>query len=88
MHGSILLVTNSQATPQISTLLWARGWGIINLKWSCPGGRRVGQMKIIFSLILQSLCYFSHGLHDGCGPQDYLFSTKNAEICQRVVGGE
>ena len=45
-------------------------------------------MKIIFSLILQSLCYFSHGLHDGCGPQDYLFSTKNAEICQRVVGGE
>ena len=33
MHGSILLVTNSQATPRISTLLWARGWGII---WSGP----------------------------------------------------
>ena len=56
------------------------------LKRSCPVCRGVGQIKNIFSLILRSTCYFSRGLHLGCGPQDYVFLRKNAGICRRVVG--
>ena len=58
------------------------GAGVGNcLKQSCPGGRR-------FSLILWSRCYFSRGLDDGCGPQDYTFFRKIAGICRRVIGDE
>ena len=55
---------------------------------SCPGGRGLEQIKNIFSLILRSMCHFSRGLHDGYGPQDYVFLRKNAGICRRVVGEE
>ena len=62
------------------------GPGVGNcLRRSCPRGRGVGQIyKKIFSLILRSTCYFSRGLHDGCGPQDYVLLRKNAEIA--IVG--
>ena len=50
----------------------------------------MGQIKKIFSLILQSTSYFLRGLHDGCGLQDYIFLRKMQvlTICQRVVGEE
>ena len=42
----------------------------------------MGQIKniLIFRLILRSTCHFSRGLHDGRGPQDYIFLRKNAEF--------
>ena len=73
MHGSILVVGQVQPLGP-----WR----------SCPGGRGVGDQDNIFSLILRSTYYFSHGLHDGCGTQDYIFLRKKAGICRRVVGEE
>ena len=51
-------------------------------------GKGVGQTENVFSLILLSMCHFSRSLHYGCGSQDYVFLTKNAGICRRVVGEE
>ena len=85
MHGSILLVTIRPGQPWDKSSPSSPGVGNC-LKQSCPGGRGVGFNKNIFSLILRSTSYFSHGLHDGCGLQDYIFLRKNAGICQRVVG--
>ena len=88
MHCSILLVTIPPGQP------WDKsspsGLGVGNcLKQSCPGGMVGGaNKKNIFSLILRSTSYFSRGLHNGCGLQDYIFLRKNAGICQRVVGEE
>ena len=65
------------------------GQGVENcLKQACRGARGVGQVKNIFSLILRRTCYFSRGLHDGCGLKDYVFSRKNTGIYRRVVGEE
>ena len=47
----------------------------------------MGQINI-FSLVLRTTCYFSRGLHDDCGPKDYVFLRENAGICRRVVGEE
>ena len=88
MHGSILLVTIPPGQP------WDKsspsGPGVGNyLKQSCPGGKVGGaNKKNVFSLILRSTSYFSRGLHDGCGLQEYIFLRENAGICQRVVGEE
>ena len=35
-------------------------------------GKWVRLIKSNFSLILRSTCHFLRGLHDGCGPQDYI----------------
>ena len=80
MHGSILLVTNppAQATPGTSPALRARGWGII--RRGPISGLGGGENKNIFSLILLSTRYFSRGLQDSCGPQDYVFSRKTQEL--------
>ena len=43
------------------------------------------QIKNTLPLILRSKCHFSGSLQDGCGPQDYVFSRKNAGICRRLV---
>ena len=40
----------------------------------------VGQIKNSSSLILRSTCHFSRGLHDDCGPQEYLFLRKKQEF--------
>ena len=51
--------------------------------------RGVGQIKNIFSLVLRGTCYFSRGLHNGCGLQDYVFLRKNtgylSESCWRGI---
>ena len=87
MHGSILLVTIPSGNPGTSSTLQAQEWGIV---WSSPvpGGKGVGQIKNIVSLILQSTSYFSRSLHNGCGRKDYIFLRKDAGICQKVVGEE
>ena len=51
-------------------------------------GQGVGQIKNIFSLIVQSMCHFLHRLHNGCRPHDYVFLRKNTRIFRRVVGQE
>ena len=48
----------------------------------------MGQIKNNFSLILRSTFHLLRGLHDGCGPQDYIFLRANAGICPIVVGEE
>ena len=80
MHGSILLVTNppAQATPGTSPAPRARGWGIV--RRGPISGLGGGENKNIFSLILLSTRYFSRGLQDSGGPQDYVFSRKTQEL--------
>ena len=56
------------------------------LKRSVTGEGGGGHKNILFSLILRRMCHFSRGLHDGYGPQDYVFLRKNAGICFRVTG--
>ena len=46
------------------------------LKQSCPRGMRVGQMKNNFSLILQIMCYFLHGLHEAAEFKTTYFQGK------------
>ena len=48
-------------------------------------GKGAVHIKNTFSLILRSTCHFSRGLHDGCGPQDYVFLRQNSGICRRVA---
>ena len=82
------LLPSPLGNPGTSPALQVWEWGIV---WSSPvpAGWWVGQIKKnIFSLILRSTSYFSRGLHNGCGLQDYIFLRKNAGICQRVVGEE
>ena len=50
------------------------------LKRSCPGGRGVGQIKNHFSLILQSTCYFSRGLHEAAELKTTYFPSKMHEF--------
>ena len=44
-----------------------------------------GTNKNIASLILRSMCYFSRGLHDDCGPQDYVLFSRN--LLESGLGG-
>ena len=53
---------------------------------SCPGGRGLGQIKNIFSLILRSTCHFSRGLHDGYTMA--IFKEKRRNLLESVVGEE
>ena len=82
VHSILLVAIPSGQPPGQVQPFGPRGGG------SCPGGRGLEQIKNIFSLILRSMCHFSRGLHDGYGPQDYVFLRKNAGICRRVVGEE
>ena len=45
-------------------------------------GKVVGQIKNSSCLILRSTRHFSRGLHDDCGPQEYVFLRKKVGICR------
>ena len=61
------------------------GPGVENyLMQFCPGGRGGANKKYI-NFPFDFTCHFSHGLHDGRRPQDYIFLRKNAGICWRVA---
>ena len=82
MNGSIRPVTIlPRATPRTGPAVRFWGWGIV---WSGPVPG-VGQIKNHFSLILQSTCYFSRGLHEVAKLKTTYFRSKIHEFVG-VVG--
>ena len=72
MHGSIGPVTIPPGQPPGQVQPFGPGGGEL-FEAVLSRGKGAVHIKNTFSLIFRSTCHFSRGLHDGCGPQDYVF---------------